>query len=203
MVTNYLLMITWLPASVSIMERLFATRMSCHHPMSIKLIHACKKSINRFCQMFEECITKSIMNYAYLWLLIFGALGASSAVIVFWYPGLQLPEKSHFQLFVSKHPFEVYSSLKQQFWFEKPLQAYENFKMHMHFVWGVQAVDDGDYTNPNSYGHLHYDNNFNVSSRPAQLWILDFARVCASNPFTKRLSACCCPIVSLKILSTI
>lgn len=153
--------------------------------MSIMLIHACKKSINRFCQMFEECITKSIMNYAYLWLLIFGALGASSAVIVFWYPGLQLPEKSHFQLFVSKHPFEVYSSLKQQFWFEKPLQAYENFKMHMHFVWGVQAVDDGDYTNPNSYGHLHYDNNFNVSSRPAQLWILDFCQSVRQQPFYK------------------
>ncbi|XP_039491480.1 protein dispatched [Drosophila santomea] len=184
-VTNYILMITWLPASVSIMERLFATRISCHHPMSMKLIHACKKSINRFCQIFEECITHSIMNYAYLWLMIFGALGAFSAVVVLWYPGLQLPEKSHFQLFGSKHPFEVYSSLKQQFWFEKPLQAYENFKMHMHFVWGVQAVDDGDYTNPNAYGHLHYDNNFNVSSRPAQLWILNFCQSVRQQPFYK------------------
>ncbi|XP_037730791.1 protein dispatched [Drosophila subpulchrella] len=184
-VTNYLLMITWLPASVSIMERLFATRISCRHPMSQKLIHASKKSINRFCQMFEECITYSILNYSYLWLLIFGALGASSAVIVFWYPGLQLPEKSHFQLFVSRHPFEMYSSMKQQFWFEKPLQAYENFKMHMHFVWGVQAVDDGDYTNPNSYGNIHYDNNFNVSSRSAQLWILNFCQSVRQQPFYK------------------
>ncbi|EDX11803.1 GD19576 [Drosophila simulans] len=113
------------------------------------------------------------------------AIKCFGAVVVFWYPGLQLPEKSHFQLFVPKHPFEVYSSLKQQFWFEKPLQAYENFKMHMHFVWGVQAVDDGDYTNPNSYGHLHYDNNFNVSSRPAQLWILDFCQSVRQQPFYK------------------
>ncbi|KAH8242843.1 hypothetical protein KR032_002575 [Drosophila birchii] len=184
-VTNYVLMITWLPASVSIMERLFASRMSCRHPVAQKLIHASKKSINRFCQLFEECITHSILNYAYLWLLVFGALGASSAVIVFWYPGLQLPEKSHFQLFVARHPFEIYSSLKQQFWFEKPLQAYENFKMPMHFVWGIQAVDDGDYTNPNSYGSLHYDNNFNISSKKAQLWILNFCQSVRQQPFYK------------------
>jgi len=80
----------------------------------------------------------------------------------------------------------AYSLAKvQQFWFEKPLQAYENFKMHMHFVWGVQAVDDGDYTNPNSYGNLHYDNNFNVSSRSAQLWILNFCQSVRQQPFYK------------------
>ncbi|XP_034128147.1 protein dispatched [Drosophila guanche] len=182
-VTNYLLMITWLPATVSIMERLFASRISCRQPLLQRLMHSCKKSINRFCQVFEECITQSIMNYAYMWLLLFGALGTSSAIIVFWYPGLQLPEKSHFQLFVSQHPFEVYSSIKHQFWFEKPLQVYENFKMHMHFVWGVQAVDDGDYTNPKSYGSLHYDNNFSISSKPAQLWVLDFCQSVRQQPF--------------------
>ncbi|XP_068156091.1 LOW QUALITY PROTEIN: protein dispatched [Drosophila tropicalis] len=175
-VTNYLLMITWLPASVSIMERLFASSMSCRQHTAQRLLIACKKSINQFCQLFEKCITQSIMNYAYFWLLIFGAMGVASAIIVFWYPGLQLPEKSHFQLFVSAHPFEIYSSLKQEFWFEKPLQIEENFKMQMRFVWGVQAVDDGDYTNPNSYGHLYYDNNFNISSKEAQLWILDFCQ---------------------------
>ncbi|XP_017103744.2 protein dispatched [Drosophila bipectinata] len=183
--TNYVLMITWLPASVSVMERIFASRISCRQPLAQKLIHATKKSINRFCQIFEEFITHSIMNYAYLWLLIFGALGASSAVIVLWYPGLQLPEKSHFQLFVSQHPFEMYSTMKQQFWFEKPLQAYDNFKMPMHFVWGIEAVDDGDYTNPNSYGNLHYDNNFNISSKSAQLWILDFCQSVRQQPFYK------------------
>ncbi|XP_030553961.1 protein dispatched isoform X2 [Drosophila novamexicana] len=182
-VTNYLLMITWLPASVSIMERLFASHMCCQQHLTQKLINACKKSINRFCELFEECITQSIMSYAYLWLFIFAVLGVSSAIIVFWYPGLQLPEKPHFQLFVSQHPFEAYTKLRHQFWFEKPLQGVENFNMSMRFVWGVQAVDDGDFTNPSSYGNLHYDNNFNISSKTAQIWLRNFCQNIRQQPF--------------------
>ncbi|KAH8311271.1 hypothetical protein KR044_005299 [Drosophila immigrans] len=182
-VTNYLLMITWLPASVSIMERLFASRMSCQQHMFQKLINACKKSINRFCEIFEERITHSIMNYAFLWLIIFAILGTGSAIIVFWYPGLQLPEKPHLQLFVSHHPFEIYSKLRHQFWFEKPLQAVENFNMSMRFVWGVEAMDDGDYTNPNSHGNLHYDNNFNISSKESQIWLRNFCQNVRQQPF--------------------
>lgn len=176
-------MITWLPASVSIMERLFASRMCCQQHLSQKLLNACKKSINRFCELFEERITQSIMNYAYVWIFIFTVLGASSAIIVFWYPGLQLPQKPNFQLFVSHHPFEVYAKLKHLFWFEKPLQGVENFNMSMRFVWGVQALDDGDYTNPNSYGNLHYDNNFNISSKPAQIWLRNFCINIRQQPF--------------------
>ncbi|XP_060650621.1 protein dispatched [Drosophila nasuta] len=182
-VTNYLLMITWLPASVSIMERLFASRMSCQQHLLQKLINACKKSINRFCELFEERITHSIMNYAFLWLIIFAILGTGSAIIVFWYPGLQLPEKPHFQLFVSHHPFEIYSKLRHLFWFEKTLQAVENFNMSMRFVWGVEAMDDGDYTNPNSHGNLHYDNNFNISSKESQIWLRNFCQNVRQQPF--------------------
>lgn len=182
-VTNYLLMITWLPASVSIMERLFASRMSCQQLLSQKLINTCKKSINRFCEMFEECIKHSIMNYSFVWIILFTIFGIASAVIVLWYPGLKLPEKPDFQLFVSHHPFEVYSKLKHQFWFEKPLQGVENFNMSMRFVWGVQPVDDGDYTNPNSYGSLHYDNNFNISSKESQIWLLNFCQNIRQQPF--------------------
>ncbi|XP_030376547.1 protein dispatched [Scaptodrosophila lebanonensis] len=183
-VANYLLMLTWLPASVSIMERLFASSMTCQQQLDQKLLNACKKSINKFYELFEDVITQLVMNYAYFWLLIFGALGALSGVIVLWYPGLQLPEKSQLQLFVSQHPFEIYNTrLKQEFWFEKPLRAYENFKMHMRFVWGVQPLDDGDYTNPTSYGNLYYDNNFDISSKAAQTWLLEFCRSIRRQPF--------------------
>ncbi|ALC47821.1 disp, partial [Drosophila busckii] len=182
-VTNYLLMITWLPASVSIMERLFASRIACQQQLTQKLLRSWKKSIDRFCVMFEQCITNSIMNYAYLWLIIFAMLGAASAIIVLWYPGLQLPQQPHFQLFVSHHPFEIYTKLKHQFWFAKPMQDMENLNMTMRFVWGVQAVDDGDYTNPNSYGNLHYDNNFNISSKRAQVWLRNFCRDMQQQPF--------------------
>lgn len=107
------------------------------------------KSINSFCTKLESLITAAILNYAPIWLSIFGMhkeilkfrmytfciinhvtlyvlgiVGICSAVIVLYKPGLQLPESSHFQLFVSNHPFEIYNSkLKNEFWFEKSMSV--------------------------------------------------------------------------------
>lgn len=46
----------------------------------------------------------------------------------------------------------------------------------MRFVWGIHPHDDGDYANPYSYGNLYYDNNFNVSTKAAQTWLLEFCQ---------------------------
>lgn len=62
-------------------------------------------------------------------------------------------------------------------------QAYENFKLPMRFVWGIQPVDDGDYTDPFSHGNLYYDNNFNISTKAAQVWLLNFCKNIRKEPF--------------------
>uniref|UniRef100_A0A1B0BUL1 SSD domain-containing protein n=1 Tax=Glossina palpalis gambiensis TaxID=67801 RepID=A0A1B0BUL1_9MUSC len=175
-ITNYTLMITWLPASVSLMERL--TYCDTRNKLQIhKLILMFNKSINRSCENLENCIIEAVINYAFLWFITFGTIGIVSIIIVLYKPGLKLPENSHFQLFVSNHPFEVYNSkLKYEFWFEKSISTYENFKLPLRFVWGIQATDDGDYTNPFDYGNLHYDNNFNISTKAAQSWLLEFCQ---------------------------
>ncbi|KAL9900563.1 RND transporter family member dispatched isoform 1-T1 [Glossina fuscipes fuscipes] len=175
-ITNYTLMITWLPASVSLMERL--TYCDTRNKLQIhKLILMFNKSINRSCENLENCIIEAVINYAFLWFITFGTIGIVSIMIVLYKPGLKLPENSHFQLFVSNHPFEVYNSkLKYEFWFEKSISTYENFKLPLRFVWGIQATDDGDYTNPFDYGNLHYDNNFNISTKAAQSWLLEFCQ---------------------------
>ena len=121
--TNYLLMITWLPATVSIMERLLTCN-SCTKLQVQKLLLKLNKSISRCCHSFEAIIINAVMHYATYWIAFFGIIGACSAVIVLYYPGLQLPESAHFQLFVSKHPFEIYNSkLKNEFWFEKSMSV--------------------------------------------------------------------------------
>lgn len=91
--------------------------------------------------------------------------------------------------------------MKNEFWFEKSMsvsnyylilvmfskpnffQTYENFKLPMRFVWGIQPVDDGDYTDPFSHGNLYYDNNFNISTKAAQVWLLDFCKKIRKQPF--------------------
>ncbi|XP_011211443.2 protein dispatched [Bactrocera dorsalis] len=183
-VTNYLLMITWLPAVVCIMERLSACA-SCNSKLPIqKLLLMFNKSITKFCHLYETVITKAVMNYSIIWICLFGAIGLCSTVIVLYAPGLQLPDSDHFQLFSSSHPFELYNSkMKNEFWFEKSMSAYENFKLPMRFVWGIQPVDDGDYTDPFSHGNLYYDNNFNISTKAAQVWLLDFCKKIRKQPF--------------------
>lgn len=48
--------------------------------------------------------------------------------------------------------------------------------MPLRFVWGVEAVDDGDYLIPASKGTLHLEKSLDLSSVEAQLWLLDFCK---------------------------
>lgn len=67
-ITNYFLMITWLPASISIMER-FTT---CSKLQIQKLLIMVNKSINSFCSKLELFITTTILNYAPILFTLFG-----------------------------------------------------------------------------------------------------------------------------------
>lgn len=48
--------------------------------------------------------------------------------------------------------------------------------MPLRFVWGVEAVDDGNHLIPSSKGTLHLEQGLNLSSAEAQLWLLDFCK---------------------------
>lgn len=120
---NYVIMMTWLPAVVAASER----------------IHWCccpPGPCNRFCgffsrgresfERFEKLIVRLVMCVPWVWIALFGSLGVLSSVVVFYWPGLQLPNTSHFKLFVSSNPFEVYDSVyKSRFHFEKNLTVRE------------------------------------------------------------------------------
>ncbi|XP_058981338.1 protein dispatched-like [Musca domestica] len=182
-ITNYFLMVTWLPASISIMER-FTSITTCSKLQIQKFLIMINKSINSFCTKLELFITATILNYAPILFTLFGIIGICCGLVVLYKPGLQLPENAHFQLFVSNHPFEIYNSkLKHEFWFEKTMANSENYKMPLRFVWGIKPIDDGDYDNPFAYGNLHYDNNFNVSTKAAQIWLLQFCQNLRQQPF--------------------
>lgn len=115
---NYVLMMTWLPATVSMAERL---------PCSIlctkvfyNRLHKSFKALREFGERLESVLIRLVMCVPWLWIGLFGTVGVLSAVVVFYWPGLQLPESPDFKLFVSTHPFEVYESqYKSRFWFEK------------------------------------------------------------------------------------
>lgn len=61
-----------------------------------------------------------VINLKYLWLILLSMLGVGSAIIVLYYPKLQLPNSPEFQLFDSSHPFEQYDfEYKNHFWFKR------------------------------------------------------------------------------------
>lgn len=87
---------------------------------------------------------REIVNIAYNisinYCLIFfaGIVGIGCGVVVLYKPGLQLPENSHFQLFVSNHPFEIYNSkLKNEFWFEKAMSVCKKFHKNMYKLYSI------------------------------------------------------------------
>lgn len=115
---NYVLMMTWLPASVSLAERIPCS-MFCSAWFSNRLSKSFK-AMREFGERLESVIIRLIMCVPWLWIALFGLLGILSGVVVFYWPGLQLPESPDFKLFVSTHPFEVYETqYKSRFWFEK------------------------------------------------------------------------------------
>ena len=135
---NSLLMMLWFPASVIIKEQ-FPSKCglirSCIFACSQKwcslqcggsqwtfsLIHqtTCVQ-IEKFFSSVQIIVIDIILRFRYLWFTILTGIAFAGAVVVFYYPKLQLPDTADFQLFDKSHVFEQYDLLyKHLFWFTK------------------------------------------------------------------------------------
>uniref|UniRef100_A0A182PPZ7 SSD domain-containing protein n=1 Tax=Anopheles epiroticus TaxID=199890 RepID=A0A182PPZ7_9DIPT len=172
---NYFLMVTWLPAAVSIAERI-----SCLMVLKpfARVTHRCTMpfiSIAQLSRRVEETIIDLIINLPWLWVTLLGTIGIMSGVLVLHWPKLRLPDSPDFKLFISKHPFERYDSeYRDMFWFEKMYSTSEPFKIPLRFVWGVLPVDRGNFLDPEQRGKLYFDESFNMSAPESQQWLLQF-----------------------------
>lgn len=183
---NYLLMITWLPASVSISERIYCFSRSWFINLNVLSRPADKFAAfySQFSEKIENTIVALIVNYPLFWILLLGSYGLLSAYFVLHWPKLELPDTPTFRLFSSDHPFEIYeSNYKDLFWFEKMYTSSESFKLPIRFVWGVKPVDNGDYLDPTSRGKLELDSSFNISAPESQVWLLEFCQSLKHQPF--------------------
>lgn len=119
-IANYCLMITWLPAAVSIAERITCLSHENIVKKCFRKLNFPIQSLSQLSNTIEESIISLVLNYSKLLIIILGALGILSGVAVLYYPKLQLPDSPDFKLFVSDHPFEVYDAVyKDYFWFDK------------------------------------------------------------------------------------
>ncbi|KAK5639216.1 hypothetical protein RI129_011708 [Pyrocoelia pectoralis] len=129
-IVNCILMMSWLPASVIIGERFQTkcTRMfhSCSSPLL--MYWKCWEPFWKFQSSFfpslwhnkDQILADIVIKFRLFWLIFLSVVAIGSAIVVLYYPRLQLPNSPEFQLFKSSHPFEKYDLIyKNHFWFER------------------------------------------------------------------------------------
>ncbi|XP_021188634.3 protein dispatched [Helicoverpa armigera] len=179
---NFILMISLLPASVFIVDVKLCTNRR-------KFLEVFHKSINGFCEdikaMLNRFIITCITRLYIMFVIVLGAIGMCSIVIVFYFPGLQLPDTKQFQLFQTSHPFEQYDMIySSKFLFERfGKDIGTGSKMPLRWVWGVKAIDNGNHMNPASKGHLEFEEKFSISDPDSQLWLSGFCSRIKAQPF--------------------
>lgn len=179
---NFFLMVSWLPVSVFIIDVKLCTSRR-------KFLDVIRNSINEFWEdirvILNRFIITSVTRLNIMFVIVLGAIGIGSIVIVFYSPGLQLPDSKQFQLFQTSHPFEQYDMLySSKFLFERfGKDIGTGSKMPLRWVWGVKAIDNGNHMDPASKGLLVFDENFSMSNPDSQKWLSGFCTRMKAQPF--------------------
>lgn len=178
---NFIFMITWLPACVIVAEK--------YELKSFQRINNVIEYVNPITDKIMDGIANLLVGVAlsakYLWFIFFLSIGVGSFLIVFWYPGLRLPDTMDFQLFKSSHLFEQYELYySKRFRFERE-NVHQDKTLPLRFVWGVQPSDNTLFLDPDDKGSLVLDNTFNLSNPESQLWLFNFCSQLRSQSFYK------------------
>lgn len=179
---NFFLMVSWLPVSVFVIDVKMAKSKR-------KILHLLYKGTGEFLEDIKvisnrfiiTCVTKLHIVFV----VILGIVGICSIIVVFYSPGLQLPDSKQFQLFQRSHPFEQYEIVyRDNFLFERlGKDLGTGSKMPLRWIWGIKPIDNGYHMNPSSKGHLEFEESFSISDPLSQKWLMTFCRKIKSQPF--------------------
>ncbi len=182
-VCNFMLMVTWIPAVIVLIEwtsQKYCSKFECCAIYST-ITYYMKKCSDA---IFLRCLPFLISRLWPLWIIIFTGLGIAGIVIVFITPKLELPSSQEFQVFRSNHPIERYvQTLKYQFRFLRKEKESSGSGQPITMVWGVVGEDNGNHLDPKSDFPLVYDMSFNLSSQAVQTWMLDICTTIRNQTF--------------------
>ncbi|CAL1527627.1 unnamed protein product, partial [Lymnaea stagnalis] len=181
-VINFILTVTWLPASIILHEKWLHCCVGLSDKKSSIFYCFCKVPYRVYyliCDwsriFFEKLLPCLVIKFRYVWLITFGVLWIGSIVVIFFYPRLRLPNSRKFQVFASDHLLERYDfELSDLFEFELVKDHDDRAEFPITIVWGVLTKDNGDPLDPNNKGTLTLDPEFDLTSPGAQRWILEF-----------------------------
>lgn len=157
-----------------------------------------------FQTIFNKFILKIVFNYYYYLTIILGCLSLISMLIVFYKPGLQLPNNNDFQLYTSDHIFERYDlEYRNRFWYSRLAKMatessaldnelsgitgqtsdQSNFVLPLRIIFGILPHDNGNLLDPADRGKLVFDPDFDISNQRSQEWLLEFCREIRAQTF--------------------
>ncbi len=175
LVVNYILMITWIPAGIILIEKFdakFCSERTCCE---------CFEKFNDFLKnvsvkIFHEFLPRCVEKLWFLWIVLFIGLGIGGIVVTFGTPKLDLPTSRDFALFKRDSTIEVwFLNLKYKFrYFQLERGEGSGKGMPLSALWGLGDSDTGNQMDPDSLGDLELDNSFNLSDPEAQRWMLKF-----------------------------
>eukprot|EP00090_Calanus_glacialis_P004843 TRINITY_DN13625_c0_g1_i1.p1 TRINITY_DN13625_c0_g1~~TRINITY_DN13625_c0_g1_i1.p1 ORF type:complete len:1432 (+),score=169.81 TRINITY_DN13625_c0_g1_i1:127-4296(+) len=191
---NFILMVTWVPSWIILHHKLLVLKLSSKlpsfpariEPVISTLISGTFIIASGITNFFEKILPYIIVKPRLIWITLLGGIVGCSAVALFYFPGLKLPENNELQLFTADHPFEKYDlDFKEKFGFEKSFQREHSINMPLRFVWGSVSQDNGNHLNPGDKGTLLLDPDFEISSKESQSWMFKFCNSLKKQTFYK------------------
>ena len=175
LVANYLLMITWIPSGLVVLEKV-KVLCKCNEPKCIEKIHEFLTSFTN--KVFRQFLPYSVRKLWWLWLILFFSLGIGGIVVTFVKPKLDLPSSKDFALFDRDSTIEVwYQKLKYEFRYYRQQEEQSLSRgLGLVTIWGLKGEDTGNYLDPDSKSEFELDGSFDMSYPDAQTWLLKFCR---------------------------
>ncbi|XP_065165670.1 protein dispatched [Atheta coriaria] len=183
---NYLLIVSWLPASVIVWEKYTILKcgfLKCEERFTFVTNAFSIEENTKRCQTI---IVDIIIQFKHTLAVIFTLIAILAAVVVFYYPKLEIQRTNELQLFETNHLFEQYDLVyKNNFDFKgsSKLKDPTYLRFPLRFLWGILPIDNGNYLNPKYSGTLVYDETFNISTPESQTWLLNFCEDLKKQPF--------------------
>lgn len=121
---NLLITVSLLPSCIVLLSSQNRQSIILFDAKSIDNILSMEKVLRRIQTSFNAWLLKIVFRFRWVWIIFFFILGLLSAMVIWIWPGMKLPESVEFQLFRESHPFEQYDLVyKNQFWFERILRV--------------------------------------------------------------------------------
>lgn len=127
---NLLITVSLLPSCIVLLSSQHRHEIMLCNFGSINKLLSMERVVRQIQTSFNAWLLKIVFRFRWAWIIFFFILGILSAIVIWIWPGMRLPESVEFQLFRESHPFEQYDLVyKNEFWFERILRVSKFFKI--------------------------------------------------------------------------